>query len=344
MNDKSFDPNDVGVANGRFFGFPYKTEESKLVLLPVPWDVTTSYGAGTAHAPLEMIKASTQLDFYDFDIKHAWKIGIGTHDFPHQIWQKNQLLRPVAREVIDHLESGGHKDDDQIQGALHKVNAESESLNSWVHDQAHYFLKQNIAVGIVGGDHSTPLGLLSALSERYAFGILHIDAHADLRPGYEGFIFSHASIMHHALKLPGVKRLVQVGIRDLSEQEMAIIKENPGIHLFDDYSIAHSLANGDTWHHICNQLIDALPDHVYISFDIDGLDPSLCPHTGTPVPGGLTYRQAIELLSMLYHANKKIIGFDLCEVNAVPDNEWDANVGARILYKLANITASRFPH
>jgi agmatinase len=343
MNNKSFDPNDVGVANGRYFGFPYRPEESKLVLLSVPWDVTTSYGAGTAHAPLEIIKASTQLDFYDFDIKHAWKIGLSTLDFPNHIWQQNQVLRPVAREVIDHLENGGRENDAKIRDAIQRINKESESLNTWVREQGHNFLEKNIPMGIVGGDHSTPFGLLNALSEGYDFGILHIDAHADLRPGYEGFIFSHASIMHHALKLPGVKRLVQVGLRDLSEQEMEIIKENPTIFLFDDHSMARSLAKGNTWHHICNQIIDALPDRIYISFDIDGLDPCLCPHTGTPVPGGLTYRQTIELLSMLYHSGKSIIGFDLCEVNAVPKNEWDANVGARILYKLANITACRFP-
>jgi agmatinase len=198
-------------------------------------------------------------------------------------------------------------------------------------------LNQNKLVALLGGDHSTPLGLMQALSEKYSsFGILHIDAHADLREAYEGFEFSHASIMYNAIKLPQVTRLVQVGIRDYCVAENQLIKSDARITTFFDREIKQSQFEGVTWSVTCDKIIEALPERVYLSFDIDGLDPKLCPHTGTPVPGGLEFEQSIYLIEKLVHSGRTIIGFDLNEV-APGNDEWDANVGARLLYRLSNL-------
>jgi agmatinase len=191
-------------------------------------------------------------------------------------------------------------------------------------------------VGLLGGDHSTPLGFLRALSEKYErFGILQIDAHADLRKAYEGFTYSHASIMYNALKLPSVSRLIQVGIRDFCEEEQDVINRSRGrISTFFDEDLKAWRYKGETWDALCNSIIKELPANVYISFDIDGLDPKLCPNTGTPVAGGLEFQEAIYLIKKVAQS-RKIIGFDLCEV-APGQNDWDANVGARLLYNLCN--------
>jgi agmatinase len=191
-------------------------------------------------------------------------------------------------------------------------------------------------VGILGGDHSCPLALMEILGrEEGPFGILHIDAHHDLRKAYEGHTFSHASIMYNALAMvPEITRLVQVGIRDFSFEEQDLAKNLwPGrVEVFYDRFIQQEKFAGRPYWDVADQILSGLPDKVYVSFDIDGLDPTLCPGTGTPVPGGLAYQEALGLLSLLVKKGKKIIGFDLCEVGP---QSWDLNVGARLLYQLS---------
>jgi agmatinase len=170
------------------------------------------------------------------------------------------------------------------------------------------------------------------------FGILHVDAHSDTRDAYEGFVWSHASIMRNVLtQVPSVKRMVQVGIRDFCQQEYDFCREQGArLRVFYDDEIATAKLGGEHWHSICGRVIDSLPERVWISFDIDGLDPSLCPHTGTPVPGGLSFHEACFLLRTLARSGRRVLGFDVNEVApGPPGDEWDANVGARLLYKLA---------
>ncbi|MCG8575093.1 MAG: arginase family protein, partial [Flavobacteriales bacterium] len=182
---------------------------------------------------------------------------------------------------------------------------------------------------------SCPLGLVQALAEQEgAFGILQIDAHADLRPAYEGFEYSHASIMWNVLKLPAVTKLVQVGIRDLCQQELDDIRSQPErIRTFFDAQLKDAQHRGEPWSETMRQIVETLPEKVYISFDIDGLDPKLCPNTGTPVPGGLEFDQALALIREVVRSGRQLIGFDLVEVSP-GTSEWDANVGARLLYNL----------
>jgi agmatinase len=332
------DPNQVSVPNGCFFGFAGSVEDATVVLLPVPWDVTTSYGEGAAYGPQAMLDASTQLDWYDFDVPNAWQIGHGTVPISAEILAKNQQMRSLAKQIIKHLELGGDLSASSIQTLLEQVNQASTELNDWVETQTRSLLAQGKLIGLVGGDHSAPLGFMRALANCYqSYGILQIDAHADLRAGYEGFIYSHASIMYHALQIPAVERLVQVGIRDVCQAEMAIAQGDLRVATFDDWQLKANAYQGMTWGTQVKTMIDQLPDHVYISFDIDGLDPAFCPNTGTPVPGGLGFNQAIYLVQQVVNAGKMIIGFDLCEVAPKADSEWDGNVGARLLYKLSNL-------
>ena len=145
--------------------------------------------------------------------------------------------------------------------------------------------------------------------------------------------------MYNALhEAPGVGALVQVGIRDFCDEELEVARADERVVQFTDYELAAAQFEGETWRTVCDRIVAALPRQVYVSFDIDGLSPDNCPHTGTPVPGGLSFRAAVYLLAAVVESGREIVGFDLCEVGPSRDGEWDANVGARVLYKLCNLT------
>lgn len=340
INDKisAFDPNGIGDTNGNIYGLPFDTETANLVILPVPWEVTVSYRAGTGQAPAAILEASLQVDLYDPYVKNAWKLGIAMCDIDQNILQKNDSFRVKAEKYIQELSIGFVADENaELVSIRDEINSASQELNLWVKNESLAFLNRGKVVALLGGDHSTPLGLMQALTEKYpSFGILHIDAHADLRSAYEGFEFSHASIMFNAIKMPQITHLVQVGIRDFCEAELEIIQSDKRISTFFDRDLKHEQFMGTNWVNQCEQIIAKLPDNVYLSFDIDGLDPKLCPNTGTPVPGGLELEQSLYLIEKLVDSGRKIIGFDLNEV-APGEDEWDANVAARLLYRVANM-------
>lgn len=334
-----FDPNAPGINNGCYFGMPFTPEESKLVLFSVPWEVTASYGGGTAQAPDAILDASMQVDLYDVHNPGGWEQGIGTLEMDDTLNPRSNRLRQEALQVMSHLENGGALDSDFIQRRLRRINKASEELNQYVYEESKRWVEAGKKVGVVGGDHSVPLGLMRVMAERYpGVGVLHIDAHADLRKAYEGFTYSHASIMYNALQeAPGIGALVQVGIRDFCDEELETARADKRVVQFPDHELAAAGFAGETWQQVCNRIVETLPKQVYVSFDIDGLSPDNCPHTGTPVPGGLSFREAVYLLVTVVESGREIVGFDLCEVAPSHEEEWDANVGARILYKLCNL-------
>ena len=331
---QSFDPNAPGISHN-LFGLPFSIDNAEVVIVPVPWEVTVSYHTGTAQGPRAILEASAQVDLFVKDIPDAWKLGVAMQPIPDNLMDESKKLRELSAQYIKSLEAGAILN--PSDPVLIMINEACENLNIYVKSTTQRYLKEGKLVGLVGGDHSTPLGFIRALSERYErFGILQIDAHADLRKAYEGFTYSHASIMYNALKIPAVNRLVQVGIRDFCEEEMNVINRAMGrVVTFFDEDIKASQYAGKTWDSICDQIVQQLPELVYISFDIDGLDPKLCPNTGTPVAGGFEFEQIAYLIKKVVKANKKIIGFDLNEV-APGNTDWDANVGARMLYHLCN--------
>lgn len=332
-----FNPNEVGINNGNIFGFPYSVEESQIVIIPVQSDITCSYSKGTAEGPKAILEASTQLDFYSPYKKEAWKVKVAMLPMESNELQQNRSIGEKATKLIEKLENEETltEEDNKL---LSEINIHCEELNSRVEEIALKYLNQNKKVCLLGGDHNSPLGLINALSKKYEnFGVLQIDAHADLREAYEGFIYSHASIMFNALKNNKISKLVQVGIRDICPAEIDLINSsNNRIKTFFDWDIKNNQYNGMTWKDQCQLIINELPEKVYISYDIDGLDPKLCPNTGTPVAGGFEVEQINFLFKTLTESGKKIIGFDL---NEVGKEEWDANVGARVLYRLCNFLA-----
>lgn len=339
MNNQIPDYNPSGIAevNGNLWGLPKNYDDANLIIFAVPWEVTVSYGAGTANAPQRILDASYQIDVFDFDHPDGWKQGIYLVEIPQDILDKNNYYRQQAAKIIERQTEGkAITESPDLTPVLREINQAGEQVNQWLFTQCQEAINRGKKVAVIGGDHSSPLGYFQALANQYQdFGILHIDAHADLRDAYEGFEFSHASIMFNALKIPQISKLVQVGLRDICIDEVEIINgSNNRVIAYYDSAIKQQQYAGKTWLDLCQEIVANLPDHVHISFDVDGLDPKLCPNTGTPVPGGLELEQVYCLFREVVNSGRKIIGFDVCEVG---DAEWDANVGARIVYKLANL-------
>jgi len=329
----TFNANWVGNISGNIFGLPFTTEESEVVIIPVPWDVTVSSADGTWKGPENVLQHSPQIDLFDEAVSAPWKAGISMEPIFDEQVKLNKKLRSKASAYIGWLEKNPDTPPPpKMRRIIEKINYESENLCNEIKDKATGYLKQNKLLVLLGGDHSTPLGYLKALAEKHAsFGLLQIDAHADLRPKFMGFTHSHASIMYNASSIENIENFVQVGIRDLCEQEVQFINDRPmRFHPFYARDIHYRRLEGETWRSICDDVISKLPQKVYISFDIDGLDPWHCPGTGTPVPGGLQYWEVLYLFERLVDSQRTIIGFDLVETGP---GKPDGIVSCRLLYK-----------
>ena len=330
---KDFNPDENGLHHHGIFGLPFGVEESKLILLPIPWEATVSYKGGTANGPKAILDASQQIDLYDPLFPGAWKEGLAMADIPSSILYNNQYTREKVLKYLDKYVEG-----DIDLNLQEQINKECADLKDYVKETTASLLKDGKIVGIVGGDHSVPLGYLESLSEIHPdFGVLHIDAHADLREAYEGFTYSHASIFYNALKIKNISQIVSVGIRDFSQGEFDLMqREKSRLAIFTDYEMKKAIFEGGTVKQKFAEIISKLPKLVYISFDIDGLLPYLSPNTGTPVVGGLSIEELVYLFEEILASGRKVIGFDLCEVGQ-GQGDWDGNVGARVLYKLCLI-------
>lgn len=325
-----FDPNAAARPDSGVFGLDCAEADSGVVLVPVPFAATVSYGGGAELGPAAILAASHQVDLYDLRYGRPYEKGICWQAADPRLAAAHARARPLVAAAL----AAGGDPDVAIRAAVDAAGAE---VNAIVQQRVAAILAKGQVPGVVGGDHAVPFGAIQAVAERYpGVGILHFDAHADLRVAFEGFQWSHASIMDNVLRrIPGVARLVQIGIRDFCEQELQAIAAADGrVVTHFDAVWQRRRFQGVAFDVLCREAVAALPQHVYVSFDIDGLDPACCPNTGTPVPGGLSFAEALHVLEVLHESGRHLVGFDLVEVAPGSAGEWDANVGARLLYKL----------
>ncbi|MHC5063492.1 MAG: agmatinase family protein [Planctomycetota bacterium] len=331
---QAFDPNAAARPDSGIYGLGMDEGEAELILLPIPFDATSSYGVGASRAPAAILEASQQVDLFDRQFGRVYERGIHMGEIPGEI----SKVSSEARILVERCRSAGEVDGPSIEA----IDAAGESVNRHLHAEVCRLRKAGKLVGVIGGDHSVPFGAIQALAEEHPeVGILHIDAHMDLRRAYEGFRWSHASIMDNVLReIPGVQRIVQLGIRDFCEEEqVAQLEAGDRLRCFYDLDLRRRMAGGENFLSVLSEIIAALPDKVYVSLDIDGMDPSLAPHTGTPVPGGLSFNELCMILEGIAASERRIVGFDLNEVSpGEAGDSWDANVGARVLYKLCGFT------
>ncbi|MBL4658272.1 MAG: agmatinase family protein [Flavobacteriales bacterium] len=336
MAIQDFDPNAPSANPNNLFGLPHSAEEARLVVIPVPWEVTVSGKPGTANGPKQVLLASHQVDLFDAEHPELWKAGIAFDAFPTPLI----TLQAEAMKCINNYRklstvSNLQKDSPQAIVLRKAVNECCEQVNYWVKRRAENWIEQDKLVATLGGDHSTCYGLVHALSEKHGdLSILQIDAHADLRNAYEGLTYSHASIMYNLMQLEGVNSLTGVGIRDISEEEHKTIESNDGITCHYDQQIRTNIYAGTGWASIVDTIVEGLGQTVYLSFDVDGLQPALCPNTGTPVPGGLEFEEALFLIAAIKKSGRTIVGFDISECG---DGELDGNVAARLLWRIFGV-------
>ncbi len=332
----TFDP-DAAASGEGIFGLPTTLEEARIVLIPVPFDATTSYRGGTSQGPAAIRRASAQVDLFDLSFGRIYERGIHMIDEDEGIADLSRTTRLLAEPII---ERGGAGPQDARRVA--DIDSACSQVNVKVHRTATGLLREGKIPGVVGGEHAVSYGAILACAEHHpGLGVIQIDAHMDLRERYEGLKWSHASVLRNVMdEVKGVSKLVQVGIRDFAEGERRYAEQHAGrITTFYDDEVFAEAARGMHFGIVCDRILAGLPEHVYITLDIDGLDPSLCPHTGTPVPGGLSFREVAMLLHRVAASGRRVVGFDLVEVCPGPGAgesapEWDANVGARVLYKL----------
>lgn len=341
-----FNPDAPGNPNNNIFGLPFTEEDARVIILPVPWEVTVSSGAGTARCSEQIIKAALHVELFDATVPDGWRQGFYMRELNRKLLMKSDYLRKEAELYIDYTSKGNAVEQNKfISKSLREINEGGEYLNRWIYEQTSELLKAGKLVALLGGDHSVSLGYLKALRDVHGgFGILHIDAHSDLRKGFEGFTYSHASVMYNVLnEIPEISRLVQVGVRDICEEERQRISVSDNhIVTYFDQQIKDRIYEGETWKKLVEEIISHLPDKIYLSFDIDGLDPKLCPNTGMPVPGGFDETQVLYLLKKMLESGKTLIGFDLVEIG-IGEGCIDTVVGARMLLRLCNLLVKSNP-
>lgn len=348
MNNIEFDPNGVKPDNGNYFGLPIEPERAALVLISAPWDTTVSVRAGSSYAPDAIIEASRSIEFYEPSAPNSWRKGIATAPIDYSIQDLSHRLRSDAERIVKFNEEFGPItaaiENIMHERRLRRVNDGSATVNEKIYNQAKHWLDKGKLVGLVGGDQSAAYGHIRAIGEKHnEIGILHIDATCDLKDDHHGFKHSHASVMHNVLRdVEAVKRLVQVGVREFSPKEWERASQDERIKMFTGQYIWSSHFEGVNWATICNQIIEELPEQVYLSLDIDGLTIECSPHTGMTISGGLRFPEVVYLLIKLIESGRRIVGFDLTEVVPDVDDKSDAIIAARLLFKICSLALKNF--
>jgi agmatinase len=264
--------------------------KAKVVVLPVPYDSTTTYNPGARNGPHAIIQASRNMELYDEEL--GWSpsdVGIFTLDeLEPSMKSPEDMMARVEEAVAEILEAGKFP-------------------------------------VIFGGEHSISLGAIRAVNEEHeSVSVLHIDAHADLRNEYEGTKYSHACVMRRASELCGV---AQLGVRSMSAEEAEFLKAAENVRtLFMHRIRSDGLA-------LCvDEALDHLGDEVYVSIDLDALDPGILPATGTPEPGGLSWNEMMEIVKAVA-SKKRVVGFDVVELSPIPGNPASDFTAAKLAYK-----------
>lgn len=260
-------------------------EKAKVVLIPVPYDGTSTWGKGADKGPKAFLEASENMEWYDIETD--------TEVYQQGIYLANAIEEDSSPEAM--------------VNAVHKVTKE--------------YIKRNKFVTLFGGEHSISIGTIRAFNECFDnLTVLHIDAHADIRKSYNGSKFNHACAVHEASQTTS---LIQVGIRSMDAIEKTFIDEEKTF-------FAHDMVNDEYW---TDKVIDLMTDNVFITFDLDALDPSIMPSTGTPEPGGLFYYETLEFLKQVFE-DKNVVGFDIVELCPNKADKTSDFLAAKLYYKM----------
>jgi N1-aminopropylagmatine ureohydrolase len=273
---------------------------SRVVILPVPYEQTVSYGVGTKLGPGAILKASHQVEFYDEETGR-------------------EVYKQLGIATLPPLPVGGKTD---------------EAALGLIHERVRGLLDEKKLLITLGGEHTISQSIIAAYADRYRdLSVVQIDAHSDLRPEYQGNKYSHASVMARVCEFLDARRLVQVGIRAQTREEARFIREKGITTLY-----AHEIRDGKydrilkLWD---DHALEKLSRHVYVTFDVDGLDPSIMPATGTPEPNGLLWNETMRFLRNL-GKNRTVVGCDVVEFSPIKGFHFPDLTAARLVSKMIN--------
>ncbi len=262
-----------------------KLETAKVVLIPVPYDGTSTWQKGADKGPEAFLNASENMELYDIETDS-------------EVYKEGVYLAPAVTE-----------------------NTSPEAMVDAVHETTKKYINKNKFVTLFGGEHSISIGTIRAFNECFNnLTVLHIDAHADLRKEYEGTKCNHACAVYEASQ---TTNLVQVGIRSMD------ITEKSSMNM-EKVFFAHDMAVNEYW---MDDVIDQLTGNVFITFDLDAIDPSLLPSTGTPEPGGLFYYETLEFLKKVF-TERNVVGFDIVELCPNENEKSSDFLAAKLYYKM----------
>lgn len=341
MHSKEFDPNTITPDNGCYFGISLNPEDATLVLLSAPWDTTSSIRFGSSYAPDAIIEASRYIDFYEPLAPNSWQKGIATVPIDYSIQDLSHRLHSDAERVIKlHDELGMSVIDNLMyERRLRRVNEGSVEINDNIFKQASHWLDKGKIVGLIGGDQSVTYGMVRAFGYKYdKLGVLHIDSRCDMREAYQGFDFSHASAMYNILRdVPQIEKFVSVGVQEFSPIEWERATSDSRVRMFTAYNMWREQFEGATWSKIVNDIIEELPEDVYIALDIDGLTNECTPNNGHITAGGISFHQYVYLMERIIASGRRIVGFDITEVTPDIKDKDDMRIVARLLFKMCSI-------
>ena len=271
-------------------------DTAPIAVLPAPYEHTVSYGGGTARGPAAILRASRFVEYYDEEVERELCFEAGITTLPPVAFGKRVDQRALAL----------------------------------LRDTVDALLEKGKWVMTLGGEHTISQAPIASYLQHYPdLSVLQIDAHSDLRDSYQGTPYSHACVMARVCEVLSPTRLVQVGIRAQCIEEATYIRER-GVRTFYAHQIRAS--GTPSWQ---DQVVKSLSDHVYVSFDVDGFDPSIMPSTGTPEPNGLFWAETMHLLRSVGQ-EKRIVGCDLVELAPVRGVVHPDLAAAKLAYKLMN--------
>lgn len=274
--------------NKTYAGIPEeygRLETAKIVLIPVPYDGTSTWQKGADKGPEAFLDASENMETYDIETET-------------EVYKQGVYLANAVTE-----------------------NSSPEAMVDAVHKTTKKYIKKNKFVTLFGGEHSISIGSIRAFNECFEnLTVLHIDAHADLRKSYQGSSCNHACAVYEASQ---TTNLLQVGIRSMDVKETTVMDP-------DKTYFAHDMVNDEFW---SDSVIEQMTDHVFITFDLDALDPSIMPSTGTPEPGGLFWYETLDFLKKVF-AEKNVVGFDIVELCPNKIDKSSDFLAAKLYYKM----------
>ncbi len=283
------------MSNNSYAGIPKEfasLEKAKVVLIPIAYDGTSTWQKGADKGPEAFLNASENMELYDIETDtEVYREGI------------------YLNETLDDFDS-------------------PEDMVDKVYEITKRYVKTKKFVTLFGGEHSVSIGSIRAFNEAFEnLTVLHIDAHADLRPTYEGSPYNHACAVYEASKNTN---LIQVGIRSMDISEKKFMDEEKTF-------FAHEIAQDSAW---MDTAIDLMTDKVFITLDLDAFDPSILPSTGTPEPGGLLWYETLEFLREVF-AEKDVVGFDIVELCPNENEKSSDFLAAKLYYKMLSYKFSK---